>query len=110
VVTENQRVLDTVTALKDGQLEAIGPLLAASHRSMRDDYQVSVAEIDLLVALADARSDVVGARLTGGGFGGSIVAITPAGQAATAGRAVVDEYRARTGRAGRLLVPSTPAS
>jgi galactokinase len=105
VVTENQRVLDTVAALKEGRLDDLGPLLAASHRSMRDDYQVSVGEIDVLVELADARPDVIGARLTGGGFGGSIVAITPAGQASTAGRAIVDEYRARTGRPGRLLVP-----
>ncbi len=110
VVTENQRVVDTVTALKDSRLDEIGPLLGASHRSMRDDYQVSVAEIDLLVELADARPDVIGARLTGGGFGGSIIAVTPAGQAATAGRAIVDGYRARTGRPGRLLVPGGPTN
>ena len=108
VVTENQRVLDTVTALREGRLNALGPLLAGSHRSMRDDYQVSVAEIDLLVDLAIARSDVVGARLTGGGFGGSIVALTPAGQAKAAGQAIVDAYRTRSGLAGRLLVPATP--
>jgi galactokinase len=110
VVTENQRVLETVAALKDGRLDDLGPLLAASHRSMRDDYQVSVEEIDLLVEIADARSDVIGARLTGGGFGGSIVAITPNGQAATAGRAIVTAYRDRTGRPGRLLVPGTPTA
>src|SRR5262249_26845674 len=81
VATENQRVLDTVAALRAGRLDALGPLLAGSHRSMRDDYEVSVAEIDLLVELATARSDVVGARLTGGGFGGSIVVLTPAGKA-----------------------------
>jgi galactokinase len=105
VVTENQRVLDTVAALKDGRLDALGELLAASHRSMRDDYQVSVPEIDLLVELADTRSDVVGARLTGGGFGGSIIALTPVGHAEEAGQAVVSEYRTRTGQTGRLLVP-----
>jgi galactokinase len=108
VVTENQRVLDTVSALKDGRLDALGPLLAASHRSMRDDYEVSVAEIDLLVELADVRTDVLGARLTGGGFGGSIIAIAPAGRAVEAGQAIVDEYRTRTGRPGRLLVPADP--
>ncbi len=108
VVTENQRVLDTVAALRDERLDALGPLLAASHRSMRDDYEVSVPAIDLLVELAVARSDVVGARLTGGGFGGSIVVLTRTGQAAEAGRAVVGEYRARSGRPGQLLVPSGP--
>ena len=106
VVTENQRVLDTVAALRDGRLDALGPLLAASHRSMRDDYAVSVPEIDRLVDLAVARPDVVGARLTGGGFGGSIVVLTAAGHAAEAGGAIVDEYRAESGRHGRLLVPS----
>ena len=105
VVTENQRVLDTVAALQTGRFDALGPLLAASHRSMRDDYQVSVAEIDLLVDLAVARDDVVGARLTGGGFGGSIVVLTQAGRAAQVGEAVVAAYRQRSGRAGRLLVP-----
>ena len=106
VVTENQRVLDTVAALRDGRLDDLGPLLAASHASMRDDYEVSVGEIDLLVELATARQDVIGARLTGGGFGGSIVVLTQAGQAAEAGRAIVNAYRARSGRPGRLLVPT----
>jgi galactokinase len=106
VVTENQRVLDTVAALRSGQIGPLSELLAGSHRSMRDEYEVSVAEIDLLVELAAARSDVVGARLTGGGFGGSIVVLTPAGQAAEAGQAIVAEYRTRTGRPGRLLVPA----
>jgi galactokinase len=105
VVTENQRVLDTVAALRTGRLDDLGHLLAASHRSMRDDYQVSVPEIDLLVELAVARPDVVGARLTGGGFGGSIIALTPHGRAAVVGRAIVEQYWARTGRPGRLLVP-----
>jgi galactokinase len=65
-----------------------------------------VPEIDLLVDLAVAQPGVVGARLTGGGFGGSIVAITAAGQAQAAGEAVVAAYRQQTGRPGRLLVPS----
>jgi galactokinase len=109
VVAENQRVLDTVGALKDGRLDDLGPLLAASHRSMRDDYAVSVPEIDLLVALANARPEVVGARLTGGGFGGSIVVLARAGAAVAAGRAVVEAYREQTGRPGVLLVPPSPA-
>jgi galactokinase len=105
VVTENQRVLDTVAALEAGRLADIGPLMAASHRSMRDDYEVSVPEIDLLVDLAVAQSSVVGARLTGGGFGGSIVVLTLAGSARVAGEAIVSQYVAQSGRPGRLLVP-----
>ncbi|MCC7369623.1 MAG: galactokinase [Chloroflexi bacterium] len=106
VVTENQRVLDMVAALKAGRLDELGPLMAGSHASMRDDYEVSVPEIDLLVALAVAHPEVVGARLTGGGFGGSIVALTRRGAAAAIGFAVVAAYRARTGLNGRLLVPA----
>ena len=97
-------MIDTVAALKAGRLDTLGPLLAASHRSMRDDYEVSVAEIDLLVELATADPNVVGARLTGGGFGGSIVALTRPGQAGTVGQAVVAAYRTQTGRPGQLLV------
>ncbi len=110
VVTENQRVLDTVSALRAGRYDDLGPLLAASHQSMRDDYEVSVPEIDLLVDLAVVQPGVLGARLTGGGFGGSIMAITAAGRAARAGQAVVAAYRQQSGRPGRLLVPSPPAS
>jgi galactokinase len=106
VVTENQRVLDTVAALKAGHLEDLGPLLAASHVSMRDDYAVSVPEIDLLVELAAAQPYVIAARLTGGGFGGSIIALTRAGGSLAAGGAIVKAYRAQTGREGRLLVPT----
>jgi galactokinase len=109
VVTENQRVLDTVAALEAGQHSELGSLLAASHRSMRDDYEVSVAEIDLLVDLAADRSDVIGARLTGGGFGGSIVVVTPGGRAVEAGEAIAAAYRTRSGLAGRLLVPAPSA-
>ena len=76
VVTENQRVLDGVTALKAGDVVRFGALMNASHDSQRDDYEVSIPEID---ALADSaqRHGAIGARLTGGGFGGSIVALVP---------------------------------
>jgi galactokinase len=110
VVTENQRVMDTVAALRSGRLDDLGRLLAASHRSMRDEYEVSVPEIDRLVELATAEDDTVGARLTGGGFGGSILALTRRGSGARIGRRVVEQYRAETGRDGRLLVPRPIAS
>ena len=68
VVTENARVLEAVEALRSGALERLGALLAASHRSLRDDYQVSVPDLDRLVALAAEAPGVFGARLTGGGL------------------------------------------
>ena len=108
VVTENARVGAFVRALRAGDLPELGRLLAASHASLRDDYQVSHPDVDVLVELAQAEPDVVGARITGGGSGGAVVFLTPAGRASQAGRRVVEAYRARTGRPGRLLLPSGP--
>ncbi len=81
VVTENARVLRTVDALRSGDLGALGELFAASHASMRDDYEVSVPEVDRIVARAATHDGVVAARLTGGGFGGSVVVLAHAGRA-----------------------------
>ena len=75
VVTENERVLDTVERLRGGAVAGIGPLLTASHASMRDDYEITVAEVDVAVEAAMA-AGAYGARMTGGGFGGCIVALT----------------------------------
>jgi galactokinase len=74
VVSENQRVLDTVRALREQGPGAIGPHLDASHVSMRDDFEISVPELDLAVATAQANG-AIGARMTGGGFGGSAIAL-----------------------------------
>jgi galactokinase len=76
VVTENDRVLATVEALSTSGPEAIGGLLLASHASMRDDFEISVPEIDTAVE-ASMNAGAVGARLTGGGFGGSAIALVP---------------------------------
>ncbi len=74
IVTEDQRVLDTVRTLREQGPRAIGPLLVASHESMRDDFEISVPELDLAVATAVAHG-AVGARMTGGGFGGAAIAL-----------------------------------
>ncbi|HEU4467215.1 MAG TPA: galactokinase [Agromyces sp.] len=74
VVTENQRVLDTVRTLREQGPGAIGPLLDASHVSMRDDFEISVPELDLAVETAQANG-AIGARMTGGGFGGAAIAL-----------------------------------
>jgi len=105
IITENQRVLAAVAALRRGDPDAIGDLFAASHASMRDDYEISTSEIDLLVALGRHRSDVYGARLTGGGFGGAVVYLVHAGAAATAAPAIANAYAAMTGRTATVLVP-----
>lgn len=74
IVTENQRVLDTVSALTERGPRAIGDLLVASHASMRDDFEISVPELDTAVDAAMAHG-AVGARMTGGGFGGAAIAL-----------------------------------
>ncbi|MFB8146591.1 galactokinase [Microbacterium sp. NPDC056003] len=74
VVTENQRVLDTVRTLREQGPRAIGELLVASHASMRDDFEISVPELDTAVDAALA-AGAVGARMTGGGFGGAAIAL-----------------------------------
>jgi galactokinase len=76
VVTENARVLRAVELLREGGLDRLGPLLAASHRSLRDDFEVSCPELDAAVDAAVA-SGALGARMTGAGFGGSALALVP---------------------------------
>ena len=79
VVTENARVLAAADALAAGDLMAMGTLMAASHRSMRDDFEITVPAIDRIVEIADSViQGQGGARMTGGGFGGSVVALVPA--------------------------------
>jgi galactokinase len=106
VVTENQRVLDAVAAMKAGDAARLGQLFDASHASQRDDYGVSVREVDALVEITRAQPGVLGARLTGGGFGGSIVALARAGRAADVASRAAEVYRARTGLSATTLVPA----
>lgn len=75
VIGENQRVIDAVAALESGSLEQFGRLMYDSHDSLRDDYQVSCRESDRLVCLARSTPEVWGARMTGGGFGGCVIAL-----------------------------------
>jgi galactokinase len=75
VETENERVRAAVAALEEGDAQALGPIFAASHASLRDDYEVSTPTLDALVAAA-LEAGAFAARMTGGGFGGSIVALT----------------------------------
>ncbi|GAA1859568.1 galactokinase [Microbacterium koreense] len=74
IVTENQRVIDTVQVLRSEGPRAIGPLLVASHASMRDDFEISVPELDTAVE-ASLAAGALGARMTGGGFGGAAIAL-----------------------------------
>jgi galactokinase len=105
VVTENARVLATVEALRAGDAERAGRLFYISHESLRDDYEVSVPEIDLLVEIARTDADVYGARITGGGFGGSVVMLVRRPRAAAAAERIARAYTAATTRKPVVLVP-----
>jgi galactokinase len=96
VVAENDRVLRAARALERRDAEDLGLLLSASHASLRDDFQVSTPELDVLVsALEDAGA--LGARLTGAGFGGCVVALARREAAADVARRAAETYRAETG-------------
>jgi galactokinase len=94
VVTEDARVLDSVAALRARDWARLGHLMVASHASLRDDYEVSCAELDAAVDAAMA-AGAVGARMTGGGFGGSAVVLAPAGRVAAVQAAVADSFASR---------------
>lgn len=105
VVTENARVLEAVAALRAGDAPRLGALFAASHASMRDDYQTSTPEIETLVGIGQGHADIYGARLTGGGFGGAVVLLATAGKGRAAAQAICAAYARQTGRAASVLVP-----
>ncbi|MGB4779711.1 galactokinase [Microbacterium sp.] len=93
VVTEDQRVLDAVRTLRDEGSGAIGPLLDASHASMRDDFEISTPELDLAVEVARS-AGAIGARMTGGGFGGAAIALIERSLVASASAAVEAAFAA----------------
>jgi galactokinase len=103
VVAEDQRVLDTVRALEAGDLATVGQSFAASHRSLRDDFEVSSPALDALVDIATAVPGVIGARLTGAGFGGCTVNLVRDEAVESLRAAVLAEYPPRTGLTPMVL-------
>ena len=101
VVLEDLRVLEAADGVS---AERFGALMNASHDSLRDDYEVSIPELDLLVDALRAAPGVLGARLTGAGFGGACVALCRAGQAGQAAQAALSTYN-KNGRRGSILIP-----
>jgi galactokinase len=111
VVTEDQRVLDTVAVLRSGRIREIGPLLTASHASMRDDFEITVAQVDVAVEAA-LMAGAYGARMTGGGFGGCVLALIDADRAEATTDAVTAAYAQRgfTAPTPFVAVPSAGAT
>jgi galactokinase len=113
VITENARTLKAADALRDGDAAILGTLMAASHASMRDDFEISLPAIDALVALLQqAIGPLGGARMTGGGFGGAVVAVLPASKVDEVSAAVSSGYQTPSGHAPDIQIetPSAGAS
>ncbi|OAN43878.1 galactokinase [Chloroflexus islandicus] len=104
VVSENERTLAAADALAAGDLVKMGQLMVESHHSLRDDYRVSVPELDTLVELALAAPGCYGSRMTGGGFGGSTVSLVEADRVDEFVAAMIAGYAIRTGRTMQPLV------
>ncbi|MBN0046054.1 galactokinase [Streptomyces actuosus] len=110
IVTENHRVEQVVSLLTSGETRAIGPVLVEGHASLRDDFAISCPELDLVVDTAMA-SGALGARMTGGGFGGSAIVLTEAADADAVTKAVEEAFTAAGFTAPRVFqaVPSPGA-
>jgi galactokinase len=107
VVTEDARVLAAVAALRDGRVAELGPLLSASHASMRDDFEITVPRVDLIAATAET-AGALGARMTGGGFGGCVLALVPADRVDAVRDAITTAY-AEAGYGEPGLFPAVPS-
>jgi galactokinase len=108
VITENARVKSAVEAFHSGDGKALGPLMRDSHRSLRDDYEVSCRELDLMVEIAAAQRGLIGARMTGGGFGGCTINLVESAAVSDFKRNVAAEYSSKTGLTPEIYV--SPAS
>lgn len=110
VVSEDARVMACVRALEDGDDVAVGALFDASHRSLREDFEATVPAVDALVAVTRALPSVHGARMTGGGFGGAIVAWVKKGSAVAVGEQACAAHAALGYVGARVLVPVPSSS
>jgi galactokinase len=108
VITENARVKTAVDAFQSANIKALGPLMQDSHLSLRFDYEVSCKELDLMVEIAAAQPGLVGARMTGGGFGGCTINLVESSAVADFKRKVAAEYSSKTGLTPEIYV--SPAS
>jgi galactokinase len=109
VITENARTLAAANALERDDVELVGRLMDESHVSLRDDFEVSRAELDLIVAMAREQPGCLGARMTGAGFGGCAVALVRAPAAPDLARTVAARYHEKTGLEPAIYVCSASA-
>ena len=103
VISENERVVDFCAAMESSDLSAAGAIIREGHRSLRDDYDVSIPELNTLCELADAQPGVYGSRLTGAGFGGCALHLVDPARAEDVAGAVTDGFEQRYGRRPPVL-------
>jgi galactokinase len=108
VVTENERVQQAAICLRRNDPLGFGRLMAESHCSLRDDYEVSCAELDLMVEIAGRSEGVLGSRMTGGGFGGCTINLVQSENVPRFREMISSEYRRKTGRHPEIYI-SRPA-
>ena len=106
VISENQRVLDAVRAMKVGDRRTLAGLINASHASLRDDFEVTNDALDIMAGIAQGQPGCYGARMTGGGFGGCAVALVQADMAEEMATVVGEQYEAATGRKPDIFITS----
>lgn len=99
IVGENERVLQGIALLKNGDVESFGKLMTQSHESSKQNFENSTPELDALVEIAISEPGVLGSRLTGGGFGGATVSLVRKENALAISEAITEKYRAKTGNA-----------
>ena len=104
VITENDRVQNAVRVFESGDIHSLGPLMRDSHRSLRDDYEVSCKELDLMVEIASAQPGVIGARMTGGGFGGCTINLVESNAVGAFKKNVAANYHSQTGLKPEIYV------
>jgi galactokinase len=104
VITENHRVLTAASALRRNDCATFGKLMYESHRSLRDDYEVSCRELDIMVELAAKLPGIHGARMTGGGFGGSTVNLVDASQAESFRTKIAKQYESAVGKKPEIYI------
>ncbi len=120
VVEENRRVLDAAQCFRSSDLQGVGRLMRESHRSLRDLYEVSCRELDIMVEVAEELPGYYGGRMTGGGFGGCTVSLVESPQAESFAREIAERYRRQTGISSEVYIcspangagaePNTPAA
>jgi galactokinase len=97
IVTENDRTLAMADAMTQNDWKTCGQLMYASHTSMRNDFEITCTEIDILVEIAETLDGVIGSRMTGGGFGGCTVSLVETSKVESISKSIIEKYQAKTG-------------